>query len=450
MQIVLYYVAIIARNTNNSPTMKNYTRRNFMTKASGIMAGIGAFSALDTTAMAHIRDISQQKKHRSAEALARDEDYWQEVRQAFRVNPDFINLENGYYSLMAEPVTAAQVESLRMINANHSFYMRRQHKEDRKRILNQIAELAGCSPKELLLCRNTTEALDTIIMGLKMQSGDEAIMTEQDYYSMLQCFAMRARRFGSVNKIIKLPFHPQSDEEIVAAYEAAVTPRTRVILITHLINTTGQILPVRKIADMAHAHGVEVISDSAHAFAHVDFKIPNLNCDYLGTSLHKWLGAPLGTGLLYIKKEKIKNVWPLFGDDTYADTDIRKFGHIGTIPCHNDRAVADAIAFHHSIGGQKKEARLRYLTSYWIDKVRNVPKVVINTPTQSSRYCAIANVGIRGVDSHKLADSLFEKYNIFTVTKNVGKVSGVRITPHLYNSLDDLDRLVAALKELAT
>ena len=429
--------------------MKNYNRRNFMTKASGALAGTSVLSAWDASALSLVQRVSRQKAPVPADALASDEDYWQEVRRAFRVNPDFINLENGYYSLMAEPVTTAQIDDLAMINANHSFYMRRQHKEDRARIREQVAKLAGCSPEELMLCRNTTEALDTVIMGLTMQPGDEAVMTEQDYGSMLQCFAMRARRFGSVNKIIKLPFHPQSDEEIVNAYEAAITPRTKVILVTHLINTTGQILPVRKIADMAHARGVEIISDSAHAFAHVEFKIPDLDCDYFGASLHKWLGAPLGTGILYIKKEKIDKVWPLFGDNTYADTDIRKFGHIGTIPCHNDRAVADAIDFHHAIGGPKKEARLRYLTSYWMDKVKDHPKVVINTPAQSSRYCAIANVGVKGIDSDALADVLLEKYNIFTVTKNVGEISGVRVTPHLYNSPDDLDRLVAALQELA-
>ncbi len=421
-----------------------------MSKTSGMLAGMGIFSALDAKAMNLIKDASGRKAHLSADSLASDENYWREIQQAFRVNPDFINLENGFYSLMAEPVTAAQTESLKMINANHSFYMRRQYHEDRERILNQVAQLAGCSPEELILCRNTTEALDTVIMGLKMQPGDEALMTEQDYDSMLQCFAMRARRFGSVNKIIKLPFHPQSDEEIVAAYEAAITPQTKVILVTHLINTTGQVLPVRKIADMAHANGIEIISDSAHAFAHVDFKIPDLDCDYLGASLHKWLGAPLGTGILYMKKEKIDKVWPLFGDDTYEDTDIRKFGHIGTIPCHNDQAVADAIAFHHTIGGPKKEARLRYLASYWIDKVKDTPKIVINTPAQPSRYCAIANVGIEGMDSEKLADSLFENYNIFTVAKDVGEIKGVRVTPHLYNSLDDLDQLVTALKELAS
>ncbi|MGB3586444.1 MAG: aminotransferase class V-fold PLP-dependent enzyme [Tunicatimonas sp.] len=429
--------------------MKNHTRRNFLNKASGLLAGTGVLSALAPSAVARIQDFSEQKGQLSAETLASDESYWQEVQKAFSVNPDFVNLENGYYSLMAEPVTTAQVDDLRMINANHSFYMRRQHKEDRAIVKEQVAKLAGCSPEELILCRNTTEALDTVIMGLTMQPGDEAIMTEQDYYSMLQCFAMRARRFGSVNKIIKLPFHPQSDEEIVAAYEAAITPKTKVILVTHLINTTGQILPVRKIADMAHARGVEIISDSAHAFAHMDFKIPDLDCDYFGASLHKWLGAPLGTGILYMKKDKINKVWPLFGDDKYADTDIRKFGHIGTIPCHNDRATEDAIAFHYTIGGAKKEARLRYLATYWMDRVKDIPKVVINTPAQSARYCAIGNVGIKGMDSHKLADTLFEKYSIFTVTKNVGEISGVRVTPHLYNSLDDLDQLVVSLKELA-
>ena len=382
-------------------------------------------------------------------ALARDELYWKEVRKAYRVNPDFINLENGYYSLMSQPVLNAQTEDLKMLNANHSKYMRGPRKEDRRRIVKQLAELMGCSTEELLLCRNTTEALDTVIMGLKMEPDDEAVMTEQDYYSMLQCFAMRSRRFGTVNKIIKLPFHPKSDQEIVDAYEAAITPRTKVLLITHLINTTGQILPVRKIADMAHSYGVEVISDSAHAMAHVEFKIPDLDCDYFGSSLHKWLGAPLGTGVLYIKKEKIDKVWPLFGDDTYEDTDICKFGHIGTIPCHHDLAVTDAINFHHSIGGAKKEARLRYLARYWMEKVMDNPKIIINTPAQPQRHGAIANVGVQGIDSEELADVLFEKFNIFTVTKNVGEISGVRVTPHLYNSTDELDKFVAALRELA-
>ncbi len=312
-----------------------------------------------------------------------------------------------------------------------------------------MAALTGCSPEELILCRNTTEALDTIIMGLDLAPGDEVIMTNQDYPSVRQCLAMRARRFGSVNKTIALPLHPTSDEEIVTAYEQAITPKTKVLVVTHLINTSGQILPVRKIADMAHRHGIEVISDSAHAFAHVDFKISDLDCDYFGASLHKWLGAPLGTGILYIKKEKIKKVWPLFGDDRYPDDDMRKFGHTGTIPCHDDLAIADAITFHESIGAKQKEERLRYLATYWINQVKDIPGVVINTPTESQRYCAIANVGIQGLASEKLADILFDTYNIFTVAKDNGEMRGVRVTPHLYNTLSDLDALVVAFEEIA-
>ncbi|SDM70338.1 Selenocysteine lyase/Cysteine desulfurase [Catalinimonas alkaloidigena] len=419
-----------------------------MKKAGGLSAGLMVGSLLPTSVLPRLREARRQRAHLSATALARDETYWNEIRQAYRVAPDFINLENGYYSLVAEPVLRAQEEDLRRINAHHSFYMRRDFKEDRARLVEQVATLAGCAPEELSLCRNTTEALDTVIMGLQLAPGDEALLTSQDYYSMLQCFAMRTRRFGTVNTLIDLPFHPRSDKEIVAAYEKAITPRTKVLLVTHLINTTGQILPVRKIADMAHRHGVEVISDSAHAFAHTDFKIPDLGCDYLGASLHKWLGAPLGTGILYIKKEKIPNVWPLFGDDTYPADDIRKFDHIGTLPCHNDLAIAEAIAFHAQIGAQAKEERLRYLTTYWRDQVKDLPGVVINTPQEAHRYCAIANVGIQGMDSKELAAMLFDKYRIFTVAKDILEVKGVRVTPHLYTSLADLDHLVSALREM--
>jgi len=424
-------------------------RRKFIKNSTKALSGLAALPFLDAWSMPSSQNALKTQPAVPPKILARDESYWDEIRKMFRVAPEFVNLENGYYSLTAEPVTDAGVDYLKTVNANHSFYLRREYKEDRVRLLNEVAELAGCSPEELILCRNTTEALDTVIMGLDLKPGDEVIMTDQDYYSVLQCWTMRARRYGSVNKVISIPFHPKSDEEIVAAYERAITPKTKVLMVTHLINTSGQILPVRKIADMAHRHGIEVISDSAHAFAHIDFKIPDLDCDYLGASLHKWLGAPLGTGILYMKKEKIKKVWPLFGDDKYPDDDMRKFGHIGTIPCHNELAITDAIAFHEKIGAKQKEERLRYLATYWRDRVKDIPGVIINTPDQPHRYCAIANVGIKGVDSTQLAEILFEKYNIFTVTKNNQEMNGVRVTPHLYNSLAELDQLVAALKKIA-
>ncbi len=257
---------------------------------------------------------------------------------------------------------------------------------------------------------------------------------------------MRARRYGSVNKTIKIPSDPKSDEEIVEAYEKAITNKTKVLVVTHINNFTGQILPVSKISRMAHKYDVEVISDSAHAFAHVDFKIPELECDYLGTSLHKWLGAPLGTGLLYMKKEKIGKVWPLYGDDTYDENDIRKFSHVGTLPCHDYLAIEDAINFHQKIGGKLKEERLRFLSTYWMDKLRDEKNIKIYSPSDSQRYGAIGNVGVTGIDSAELVEILYEKYGIFTTTKK----TGIIVTPHLYNTMEELDTFVAAMKEIAS
>ncbi|WP_277479505.1 aminotransferase class V-fold PLP-dependent enzyme [Catalinimonas alkaloidigena] len=381
--------------------------------------------------------------------VATDEKFWDEVRKAYKVSPDFINLENGYYSLAAEPVISAQEAHIRMINQIPSYYMRKKQWENHKQVKKAMAEFVGVSPEEIVICRNTTEALDTVILGLKMNAGDEAIMTNQDYGSMLATFNQRARRDGIVNKVISLPLHPISDQEIVDAYEKAVTPNTKVILVTHLINITGQVLPVRKIAEMAHSKGIEIIADSAHAVGQLDFKIPELDCDYLGSSLHKWVGAPLGSGLLYIRKDRIEKVWPLFGDDTYADDDIRKFEHIGTHPCATELSIIDALEFQKTIGIANKQARLRYLKNYWLEKVKDNHNIIINTPYEAKRSSGIANVGVKGLAPAELADKLFDNFNIFTVAINTEAVKGCRITPHLYTSKDELEQLISALNTLS-
>ncbi len=265
---------------------------------------------------------------------------------------------------------------------------------------------------------------------------------------MLAAFKQQAKRYGVVNKIISLPLHPKNKQEIVGAFEDAITHRTKVILVTHIINLTGQILPVREICDMAHTHSVEVIVDAAHSFAHVDFKIPDLHCDYLGTSLHKWLCAPLGTGLMYIKKENIRKVWPLFGDTDFSEEDIRKFEHIGTHPCSSVITIEDALRFHNSIGSKRKEERLRYLKNYWVNKVATQPKVTLNTPMPDEQSCAIANINIVGKSPTEIANYLFDKHKIFTVAIDTEAVKGVRVTPHLYTTLQDLDLLVDAIREL--
>lgn len=425
-----------------------YPRRAFLKKA----GSLSAFAATLPLANAHqdVKSYLASVKYKSAMDVASDEAFWDEVRKSYKVSTDFINLENGYYSMAAEPVINAQEAHIRMINQIPSYYMRKKQWDDHERVKKAMAEFVGVSPEEIVICRNTTEALDTVILGLKMNAGDEAIMSNQDYGSMLAAFNQRARRDGIVNKVISLPLHPQSDQEIVDAYEQAITPKTKLILVTHLINITGQVLPVKKIAEMAHGKGVEIISDSAHAVGHLDFKIPDLDCDYLGSSLHKWVGAPLGSGLLYVQKDKIENVWPLFGDDTYPDDDIRKFQHIGTHPCSTDLAIIDALKFQETIGIKRKEARLKYLKKYWVDQVKDLPKIVINTPFEEARSSGIANVGVKDLSPAALADRLFEDFNIFTVAIDTESVQGTRVTPHLYTSLEDLDQLVHALKKLST
>jgi selenocysteine lyase/cysteine desulfurase len=301
----------------------------------------------------------------------------------------------------------------------------------------------------LIITRNTTESLDTVISGFDWKAGDEAVMAVHDYGAMLDQFALMGRRWGVVNRRVTVPLDPRSDDEVVQVYADAITPKTRLLMVCHMINITGQVLPVRKICEMAHVRGVPVLVDGAHAFAQLDFRIPDLGCDYYGASLHKWLGTPLGAGMLYVRKDRIAPLWPLYGDEGMAATDIRKLNHTGTHPVHTDLAIEDAIAFHDVIGIQRKEARLRWLQQYWTTKVRDVPRIRLFTPSDPQRTGAIANVGIQGMAPGELATRLMARYRIFTVAIDTAGVTGVRVTPQLFTTTDELDQLVRALRELA-
>ena len=381
--------------------------------------------------------------------LAGDEAFWATIRAKYRLKPDYINLENGYYCMQPQEVLEAFIERVREVNTEASYYMRTRQVAEKLKVRKRLAAMAGCSPEELIITRNTTESLDTVIAGLDWKAGDEAVMAEQDYGAMLDMFELQARRHGIVNRRVSLPLDPQSDDEIVELYARAIGPRTRLVMVGHMVNITGQILPVRRIADMARGKGALVMVDGAHAFAHIDFRIPDLHCDYYGTSLHKWLGANLGAGALYVRADRIESLWPIYGDSGMADADIGKLNHTGTHPVHTDLAIMSAIDFHESIGIGRKEARLRYLQNYWTDQVRNVPNVVLNTPTDPRRSCAIANVGVSTMTPKELARTLLEKYRIWTVAIDTANVHGVRITPHLFTTTAELDALVLALKELA-
>ncbi|MDE3253106.1 MAG: aminotransferase class V-fold PLP-dependent enzyme [Bacteroidota bacterium] len=383
-----------------------------------------------------------------AEQLATDDDFWTAIRGDYRLKPDYINLESGYYNILPQSLLEKYLTHIREINYQGSYYMRTVQFGNKKKMAAKVAGLVGCGEDELILTRNTTESLDMIISGFPWQSGDEAIMAEQDYGSMLEMFKQVSRRYGIVNKVISVPNHPVSDEEIVNLYENAITPHTKLLMVCHMINITGQILPVRKICDMAHSKGVQVMVDGAHAVAHIEVNIPELHCDYYGASLHKWLCAPLGEGMLFVKKEHIPRIWPIFAESSQPADDIARLNHTGTMPVHTDLAISDAVDFYQSIGGAKKEARMRFLQQYWTSKVRDLPNVIVNTPKEPMRACGIANVGIRNMLPADLAQTLLQKYKIYTVAIDGANVHGCRITPNIFTTTAELDVLVTALSEL--
>ena len=378
-----------------------------------------------------------------------DESFWEKIRKDYLLTPDYINLENGYYNIMPQPTLEKFIAHVKQVNLEGAYYMRTVQYDNKKAMAAKLAALTGCTVDELIMTRNTTESLDMIIGGYPWQPGDEAVMAEQDYGAMLEMFKQVSKRNGVVNKIISVPNIPASDEEIVNLYARAITHKTKLLMVCHMINITGQILPVKKICDMAHSKGVEVLVDGAHAIAHFQYSIPELGCDYYGASLHKWLSVPLGVGILYVKKDKISKIWPLLAEGDRKEDDISRLNHTGTHPVHTEITVADAIDYYLKLGPERKESRLRYLQQYWTSKVREIPNVVVNTPADPARACGIANVGIAHLKPALLAETLLKKYKIYTVAIDYANVHGCRITPNVYTSTAELDVLVRALKELA-
>ncbi len=381
-------------------------------------------------------------------AAAEDEVFWAQVRKAYRLKPDYINLENGYYNILPEETLEKHLKHIREVNYQGAYYMRTTQFPDRKAMSKLVADVVHCSPDDLVLTRNTTESLDMIIGGYPWQAGDEAVFAIQDYGAMQDMFAQVARRHGVVLKKVSIPLHPADDAEIVNLYAHAITPKTKLLMVCHMVNVTGQILPIQKICDMAHAKGVEVMVDGAHAVAHIQFNLPDLHCDYYGASLHKWLAVPLGVGMLYVKPEHVKKIWPVFAENEQAAKGIERLNHLGTNPVHAHLAIQDAVDIYRQLGPARKEARLRYLQQYWTEQVRNIPGIHVNTPADPKRHGAIANVGIARLKPAELAKRLLEEFKIYTVAIDSHGVQGCRITPNVFTSTAELDQLVRALKAL--
>ncbi len=385
----------------------------------------------------------------TANELATDEDFWGQIRAQYLLKPDYINLENGYYNFLPQPLLNKFIEHIKEVNLQGSYYMRTVQFENKKKITERLAKLAGCSADELIITRNTTEALDLVIGGLDWKVGDEAIMAYQDYGAMLDMFEQVQDRYGVKRVMLSVPNHPENDDEIVQLYARAITSKTKAILVSHMINISGQILPIKKICEMAHAKGVQVIVDGAHAFAHIQFTIDDLGCDYYAAALHKWLSTPLGAGMLYVRKGNANKVWPLLADGEKDKNKINRLNHTGTHPVHTDLTINDSIDYFEIIGAERKEARLRFLQNYWTEKVRHLPKIIVNTPADPNRSCAIANVGVEGIDPAELAKRLLKEHQIFTVAIDYANVRGCRICPNLYTSTQELDYLVKALLQLS-
>ena len=378
-----------------------------------------------------------------------DNDFWKLVRSQYDLHQDFINLESGYYNIIPKPTLKKQIEHIKRVNLEGSFYMRKSRFKDKSTITSELANFVGCNGKNLVITRNTTESLDLIISGFPWKSGDEAIYAYQDYGAMQDMFEQIGKRHGVVLKKVSVPNHPKNDLELISLYESQITSKTRLIMISHMVNITGQILPVKKICDMAHSYGVEVLVDGAHCVGHFNFKIDNLNCDYYGSSLHKWLATPLGAGLLYVNNKHIPKIWPLIADHEKDPNKIQRLSHTGTHPVSTDLTIIDAIEYLNSIGIKKKESRLRFLKTYWQNALKNESNIVINTPFDPQRSCGIGNVGLKNMKPETLANRLYEEFGIFTVAIDYANVKGCRITPNIFTNENELDTFIDAMKSLA-
>ena len=429
--------------------MKNdIDRRHFLSSAGKGLGLMALSSATVASLLENVKAAGKSVEHLSTIEAAADEDYWTTIQQAFSVTRGIINLNNGGVSPSPRMVTEAFVRYTWQQEDATAYTMWQILEPQSETIRTGLAEIFGCSPEEIAITRNASESLEILLMGMDLKSGDEILTTTQDYPRMLTTLRQRELREGLKLNLIQIPIAPENVDDIAAAFEKAVTPKTKLILISHQINLTGQINPVKKVCEMARTHGIETIVDGAHSFAQFDFKRDDLGCDYFGTSLHKWIYAPKGTGMLYVRQEKIPRVWALMAAEDKNKNDIRKYEEIGTHSAAMRLAIGEAILFHNAIGGKRKEERLRYLSRYWMNNLKAIPKVGFNTSFDPKQSCAIANFKIDAVDPVALGGYLMSKHRIFTTPIVHDEFSGIRITPNVYTTLWELDRFCEVIRDV--
>ena len=422
------------------------SRRNFLAK----LGAVGSLSFLPTIGKntPSFDSIIQAKNEKSDDELVTDESFWYQIKMAFSVSPTLINLNNGGVSPQPKVVQDAVERYNKLSNETPSFYMWRTLDDGREPLRRKLAELAGCSPENLAIMRNSTEALENIIFGITLKPGDEVVLTKQDYPNMINAWKQREKRDGIVLKWISLDLPTTDEDYLYQSFTNAFTNKTKVVHITHLINWCGQIIPTAKIAIEARSKGILSIIDGAHSFAHIEYKIPDLEGDFYGTSLHKWLCAPFGSGLLYVKQDKISSLYPLMAAGEPLSSDIRKFENLGTRSFAIEQAIGQAIDFHYMIGSALKQKRLEYLKQYWCTKLQKIKGVTIHTPLDPKFSCAIANFKIANMETHVISSELLSKYKVHTVSIVWDNIDSVRVTPNVYTTTRDLDVFIQAVEKI--
>ncbi len=425
-------------------------RRDFLFATAGTVSALDMLASVNPGFARQFEKQINRLENLSVDSVTEDEDFWGWVRSNYSLSTNIINLNNGGVSPQPKIVQEAHIRNYQLSNEAPSYYMWRILDQGREALREKLADLAGVSPEEIAINRNSTEGLNSIIFGLDLKEGDEIVLSTFDYPNMMNAWKQREKRDKVKLVWINIPQPIEDDAQIVKLYEDAVTPRTKIVHITHMINWTGNMVPCRKIADMAHKKGCEVIVDGAHTFAHLDYKIEDTGADYFAASLHKWLCAPFGSGLLYIKKDKIRNIWALLSAVDPDGTDIKKFENLGTRSFASEMAIGTAIDFHTVIGAKRKEARLRFLKDYWTSKAVKLPGAKIATSLKPQYSCALANIGFDNGQAQQVEAKLFEKHKIHSVSIVHEKVNGIRLTPNVYTSIRELDVLVKGLIEISS
>jgi selenocysteine lyase/cysteine desulfurase len=425
------------------------SRRSFFQKSLGMAGAMSLTPFLSNAAAEDVSDALVSLNKLSPMDAANDEDLWARMAQAYTVSPNMLNLNNGGVSPQPKVVQDAVDRYYHLSNEAPTYYMWQILDKGREPLRRKLADLAGVSPEEIAINRNTTESLGTFTYGIDMQRDEEIVMTRQDYPNMIHAWKQRELREGVKINWINLSLPVDNDDIVLKAYLDATTPKTKIWHITHLMTWTGQIMPAAKLCAEARKRGIITIVDAAHSFAHVDYKISDLNCDYWGTSLHKWLCAPFGTGMMYIRKEHIEKTWPLFPIDKPRSPDIKKFEALGTRSFAPEQAIGQAIDFHNAIGGKRKQERLHFLKSYWCNAIAKNPRVKLHISLKPEYSCALGTFSVDGLDVGDVSTKLMVDYQIHTVSIKWENVNAVRVTPHVYTTTKDLDRFIDAVMKIA-